>query len=66
VDRTGAMSFFICSISYSAWRDPSIGAASDETQTAYCTEMAIRCMNVPVGYAVRTNDSLFRAPTLIS
>jgi hypothetical protein len=44
VDRTGAMSVFICGTSYSPWRDPSIGAASEQTQTVYCTEMAIRCM----------------------
>jgi hypothetical protein len=36
------MSFFMGCISYSAWRDTSIGAASEQTQTAYCTEMAIR------------------------
>ena len=45
VDRTGAMSFFICRISCAA-RVLSIGAARGQTQTVYCMEMAIRCMNV--------------------
>src|SRR6516165_5219520 len=44
--RAAAMSFFICCISYSPGRDPSIGGGSELTQTVYCTELAIRCMNV--------------------